>query len=535
MVLRDWVAFHVRVWLSLVSASRRREMSGHGPFQTAKNLFVTTLLAIIFIFVGVLVASNLNLSPRPHAQSNQEALTTPAIEESGFTISPSPFVTVAEKVKPTVVNISAERITERSSLPRFPFRFFEDPFEEFFRDRGREEPREPRKMKEQSLGSGVIIDRQGHILTNNHVIRGAEEIKVRLSDDREFQAKAIGQDQETDVALIKLEIGGLLPPEEVAILGDSDDIQVGDWAIAVGNPFGLDRTVTVGVISAKGRSNLDIVGGTPAYQNFIQTDASINFGNSGGPLVNINGEVIGINTAINVQGQGIGFAIPINMAKKVSDELKAQGKVVRGYLGMLPQEITPDIAEAKDLSSTEGVLVGQVSEDTPAQRGGLEVGDVIINFDGQKVEGVRQFRLMVAEKSPGSKVNIVVMRDGQRKELIVTLGDRAEYLSLASEGEGEGEKPSWLGIEVEDVHGDFARRSGLDEERGVVVTSVEVGSPADDKGITRGDVILRIGNEEVEDIEDYRRILRALEGQTKAILFLIKRGDQTSFVAVKPE
>jgi serine protease Do len=508
----------------------------HGPFQTAKNVFVTAVLSIIFIFIGVLVASNLNLSPRPQAQSNPEVISSPAEVEPSSSFQGSPFVAVAERLKPTVANISAERITERSATPWFPFRFFDDPFGDFFREREREQPPQRRKMKEQSLGSGVIIDRQGHILTNNHVIRGAEEIKVRLSDDREFRATIVGQDPETDVALIKLQIDGLLPAEEVAVLGDSDEIQVGDWAIAVGNPFGLDRTVTVGVISAKGRSNLDIVGGTPAYQNFIQTDASINFGNSGGPLVNIRGQVIGINTAINVQGQGIGFAIPINMAKKVSDELKARGKVIRGYLGMLPQEITPDIAEAKELPSTEGVLVGQVNEDTPAERGGLKVGDVIVSFADQKVKTVKQFRLLVAEKSPGSEVHITVIREGKKKELTVTLGDRSQYLDLISEGdEGEQEEPLWLGIEVEEIVGQVARRFGLEGQKGVVVTRVEVGSPADDKGIVEGDVILRIGNQDVDGIEDYGRIKRSLEDQKKAVLFLIKRGDQTSFVAIKPE
>lgn len=511
-------------------------MSAHGPFQTAKNLLITALLAVTFILIGVLIASNPSLSPRPKAQSRLEVIGAPAAEEAHFGFDQSPFVAVAEKVKPTVVNISAERITERSATPWFPFRFFEDPFGDFFREWEKEQSPQRRKMKEQSLGSGVIIDRQGHVLTNNHVVRGAEEIKVRLSDDREFKAEIVGQDPETDVALIKLQIDEPLSSDEVAILGDSDEIQVGDWAIAVGNPFGLARTVTVGVISAKGRSNLDIVGGAPAYQNFIQTDASINFGNSGGPLVNIRGQVIGINTAINVQGQGIGFAIPINMAKKVGNELKDQGKVVRGYLGMLPQEITPDIAEAKELSSTEGVLVGQVNEDTPAEQGGLKVGDVIIAFAGQKIKTVAQFRMLVAEKSPGSKVPITVIRDGKKKELTVTLGDRSQYLKVASEGgRGEEEEPLWLGIEVEEMGGEFARRYGLEEERGVVVTRVEVGSPADDKGITAGDIILRIGNQDVNDIDDYRRIKRSLEGQKKAVLFLIKRGDQTSFVAVKPE
>ncbi len=510
-------------------------MSPQSSLQTVKNVFITAILAVVFILIGVLIASNLSLSPRQQTGAGLEAVDSSTAEASGLMFDQSPFVAVAEKVKPCVVNISAERIAERPYFPRLPFQFFDDPFEEFFRDRERQEPRQPRKMKEQNLGSGVIIDRQGYILTNNHVIRGAEEIKVRLSDDREFQAEIVGQDSETDVALIRLKTDQLLPAEEVATLGDSDHIQVGDWAIAVGNPFGLDRTVTVGVISAKGRSNLGIMGGTPTYQDFIQTDASINFGNSGGPLVDIEGKVIGINTAINVQGQGIGFAIPINMAKRISDELRDQGKVVRGYLGMLPQEITSDIAEAKELPSTQGVLVGQVSRDTPAQRGGLEVGDVIIEFDGRKIEGVKEFRLMVAERSPGSKVDLLVIRDGKTKELTVTLGDRAEYLGMAEESEEMQEEPTWLGIEVEEVQGEFARRFGLNEERGVVVTEVEVGSPADDKGMMRGDVIIRIGNEDIEGVEDYERVMRSLEGHKKAILFLIKRDNQTSFVAVKPE
>ncbi|MCK4597554.1 trypsin-like peptidase domain-containing protein, partial [bacterium] len=246
-------------------------MSMHGSFQTVKNVVITTLLALVFIIIGVLIISNLSFSPRPQAQPATEVTSTTEAEATRLDFGQSPFVAVAEKVKPTVVNISAERITESPIIPWFPFRFFQDPSDEFFRDRGRGEPQQRRKMKEQSLGSGVIIDRQGHILTNNHVIQGAEEIKVRLSDNRDFRATVIGQDQETDVALIKLEIEELLSPQEVAILGNSDEIRVGDWAIAVGNPFGLDRTVTVGVISAQGRSNLDIVGGTPAYQNFIQT------------------------------------------------------------------------------------------------------------------------------------------------------------------------------------------------------------------------------------------------------------------------
>ncbi|MFC1683104.1 trypsin-like peptidase domain-containing protein [Candidatus Zixiibacteriota bacterium] len=510
-------------------------MSGRHPIQTTKNVLLTAMLAIAFIVVGMLIASNLDLAPNPQAQSSDEPpgpLPTGAVEKG---LHQSPFVVVAEKVKPTVVNISAERITEQPALPWFSFRFFDDPFEDLFRDRDGDEPRQPRRMREQSLGSGVIIDRQGHILTNNHVVQGAEEIKVRLSDDRVFQATVIGLDQETDVALIKLQIEELLPASEVAAMGSSEDIQVGDWAIAVGNPFGLDRTVTVGVISAKGRTNLDIVGGTPAYQNFIQTDASINFGNSGGPLVNIRGEVIGINTAINVQGQGIGFAIPIDMAKKIADELRTRGKVIRGYLGMLPQEISHDMAEALELSSTVGVLVGEVSQGTPAERGGLKVGDVIVEFDGQEVKTVSQFRLMVADKSPGKDVRIVIVREGQRKALTITLGDREEYLDIASAVEPDEKGSAWLGMEVQEIDEEIARKLELDQDQGVVVTRVEMGSPADDAGILMGDVILKINLQDVGDLAEYQRIRRSFEEPKKALSFHIQRGGRARFVAVKPD
>ncbi len=510
-------------------------MARDGSFQTVENLAITITLAFLILSVGVMLWSYLSPESRDSLPSPAGVIVGSSEAQSAdiYTV-PSPFVSVAEKVKPTVANISAERITESSMMPFDPFRFFDSPFEDFFRER-QEQPRERRRMREQSLGSGVIIDLQGHILTNNHVVSGAEEIRVRLSDDREFSATLVGQDPETDVALIKLDIGDPLPAEDVAILGDSDAIRVGDWAIAVGNPFGLDRTVTVGVISAKGRANLDILGGAPAYQNFIQTDASINFGNSGGPLVNIRGEVIGINTAINAQGQGIGFATPINMARKVADELRESGKIIRGYLGMLPQEITQDMAEALNLESTEGVLVGQVNEDTPAEKGGLRVGDIIVRFNGQPVRDVEQFRMMVADERPGTEVRMAVVREGQRKTLTVKLGDRAEYLDIAVGPEPEEEEEIWLGMEVEDVGGEYGRRMGLEQENGVVVVRMETGSPADDAGIAAGDLILKINWSDISGLSDYQRIRDSLQDQEKPISFLIERDGRTSFVAVKPE
>jgi len=510
-------------------------MSRHDSFQTVKNLAITVALAFVILGAGVMLWSYLSPASRDTSPSPVGMIVGSSEAQSAeFYTVPSPFVTVAEKVRPTVANISAERVTERSMMPLDPFRFFENPFEDFFRER-QEQPRERRRMREQSLGSGVIIDAQGYILTNNHVVSGAEEIKVRLSDDREFSAELVGQDPETDVALIKLDIDDPLDPRDVAMLGDSDDIRVGDWAIAVGNPFGLDRTVTVGVISAKGRANLDILGGAPAYQNFIQTDASINFGNSGGPLVNIRGEVIGINTAINAQAQGIGFAIPINMARKVADELRESGKIVRGYLGMLPQEITQDMAQALNLESTEGVLVGQVNEDTPAEKGGLKVGDIIVRFNNQPVRDVEQFRMMVADERPGTKVRMLVIREGEQKTLTVTLGDRSEYLDIATGPEPEKEEEIWLGMEVEDVDGEYGRRMDLENKDGVVVVRVEAGSPADDAGIAAGDLILKINWNDVGGLSDYQRIRDSLQDQEKPISFLIERNERTSFVAVKPE
>ena len=506
-------------------------MARHNSFQTVKNLVITVALAFFILSAGVMLWSYLSPASRDTAPSPAGVIVGSSEAQSAdvYTI-PSPFVTVAEMVKPTVANISAERIAERSTMPLDPFRFFEN----FFPDM-EEQPRERRRMREQSLGSGVIIDIEGYILTNNHVVSGAEEIKVRLSDDREFSAELVGQDPETDVALIKLELDDPLIPQDVATLGDSDEIRVGDWAIAVGNPFGLDRTVTVGVISAKGRSNLDILGGAPAYQNFIQTDASINFGNSGGPLVNIKGEVVGINTAINAQAQGIGFAIPINMARKVADELRESGKIIRGYLGMLPQEITQDMAQALNLESTEGVLVGQVNEDTPAEKGGLRVGDIIIRFNGETVRDVERFRMMVADERPGTKVRMLVVREGEQETLTVTLGDRADYLDIAVAPEPEEQEETWLGMEVEDIDGEYGRRMGLERMDGVVVVQVEAGSPADDAGIAPGDLILKINWSDVSGLSDYRRIRDSLRDPDKPVSFLIERNGRTSFVPVKPD
>ncbi|HET7904861.1 MAG TPA: PDZ domain-containing protein, partial [Candidatus Eisenbacteria bacterium] len=321
----------------------------------------------------------------------------------------------------------------------------------------------------------------------------------------------------------------------VVPLGDSDEIRIGDWAIAIGNALGeLQGTLTVGVISAKGRSNLAIQGGAPSYQNFIQTDASINFGNSGGPLLNIRGEAIGINTAINPSGEGIGFAIPINLARNISKQLIATGKVTRGYLGIMPQELTPELADTWGLNGKKGVLVGSVSNDTPASKAGFRVKDVITEFDGRKVDDVQDFRLLVADTPVNKKVRVKVLRQGSPADLYVTLAERPpdEQLNRAV----QPPTTTWLGAAVESITEAMAREHGLKDREGVIVTDIAEGSGADEAGLRRGDVIVEVNDAVVKDKFEYDEALRKAREKNpkKPVVLLIKRGDGTQFIAVEP-
>jgi len=488
--------------------------------------------ALIFLFFGILISSNFDLTI-----SKKEAFSEKTFPErsSVFDSGESPFAKVAEKVSPSVVNISAEKVVERS------YEYL--PFDEFFRRFFGEEPPErvvpPEKYKTSSLGSGFVVREDGYILTNNHVVSGADKIWVKHSDGSEYRAKLLGQDRETDLAVLKIDPEKDLP---VVTLGDSDSIKVGDWAIAIGNPFpqlGLDRTVTVGVISAVGRGNLyfgeEI---TPSYQSYIQTDASINPGNSGGPLVNIRGEVIGINSAItNPTGMrfniGIGFAIPVNIAKSVLPDLMAGRKVTRGYLGIYIGNVTHDLAEALDLSSTDGVIVNQVQMDTPADQAGLKRGDVVIEFDGKKIRDVQQFMLTVAKTPPGSRIEIRVIRDGKEIVLETKLANKADFVAeVETETEKEAEK--WLGLEVETSTRKLSTQYKVKWVPGVLVVSVEAGSSAQKKGIRVGDIIMEIDQREVKNISDYEEILSSLKDREKAVPFLISRNGNTIFLAIKP-
>jgi serine protease Do len=482
-------------------------------------------LLVVGLVLGVVITTSTNLAPTSVAQDAGSSVSSGSSVAS-LAVGRSPFAAVADEVLPAVVSVDTKRTVRRSADP------FGDMFREFFGEPRRRQNEEEnyREYEVPGSGSGFIFDEAGYVMTNNHVVRGATEIEVTLWDGREFEATIVGQDPNTDIAVIKIEDGDL----PVLRLGDSDKIRVGDWAIAVGNPLELEGTVTVGVVSAKGRVDLNIQGGAPLYQDFIQTDASINFGNSGGPLVNIEGEVIGINSAINAQANGIGFAIPINLAKEVSDALIAEGKVVRGFLGVRPQEITRELAEAYDLGGTEGVLIAGVEDGTPAAEAGIEAGDVITEFDGTEITSVAQFRRVVAGVAPGEEVSVEVVRDGRTRDLSAVLTERSDTFVAAEEEEDE-EETRWFGLEVVELDDPTISDLEIPAEDGVFVIDVESGSPADDGGIVPGDVIRKIGDRTVEDLDDYREVMRGLEGREKAISVMIQRGEYTQFVAIKPE
>jgi len=400
----------------------------------------------------------------------------------------------------------------------------EDPFNDFWkRFFGGPLPRG--RQRQQSLGSGFIIDADGSILTNNHVVENAQKIVVKLlGDEQEYEAKVVGRDSKTDIAVIKINTKTNLP---TANFGDSDKLEVGEWVVAIGNPFGLDSTVTSGIVSAKGRH----IGQGP-YDNFIQTDASINPGNSGGPLINLRGEVIGINTAIFSRtggNMGIGFAIPVNLAKELLPQLRGKGKVTRGYLGVLIQKVTPEIAESLGMEHGYGALVANVSKDGPAEKAGVKVGDVIVEFDGKEVKDSGDLPIIVARTPVDKKVRMKVLRDKKEVMLGVAVGELKEEEVVASVPE-KGE----LGMTVQKVTPQMAESLGLEKPEGVVVTDVESGSAADEAGIRRGDVIVQIDRKPVRSVDEYKKSIAGIR-KGKGVLFLVKRGDSTLFLALKPQ
>jgi serine protease Do len=438
------------------------------------------------------------------------------------------FVHVADAVKPAVVNVSTtqrprqrEGTGRRPQVPpplQGPFRDFfgEDFFERFFG--------QPPQREQHSLGSGVIVDKRGYILTNNHVIEQADQIEVRLSDKRTFQAMVVGKDPKTDLAVIKIDTTGDLP---VARLGDSGKIRIGEWAIAIGNPFGLDQTVTVGVISAVGRSDVGIA----TYEDFIQTDASINPGNSGGPLVNLNGEVVGINTAIVASGRGIGFAIPINMAREISTRLMSQGKVVRGWLGVGIQELTEELAGQFGVKVGDGVLVSNVMPGGPSERAGLKAGDVILEFNTTKVSSVHQLQRLVAEAAVGTSSQVKVLREKQPLALTVVLGEQPAELAVARPEPSRAGSVERFGLVLQELTQELRDQLKLGDVSGVLVSSVEEAGPAARAGLLPGDLITQANRKPVKSVEDFTQIIQQV-GPGGSLLLLVQREGNARFVVL---
>ena len=435
--------------------------------------------------------------------------------------APASFADLADAVKHSVVNISTTQVVKGSPLqpfvgPNAPFgQFFgDDFFKHFFGNMPKG------AMKTHALGSGFVINEDGLILTNNHVIEKASEIKVKLDSGKEYDAKVVGRDPKTDLALIRVKPDSDFP--EPVHMGDSDAIRVGDWVMAVGNPFGLGQTVTTGIISAKGR----IIGAGP-YDDFLQTDAAINPGNSGGPLFNMKGEVIGINTAIIAQGQNIGFTIPINLAKELLPQLKA-GKIVRGWLGVMIQDITPDLAKSFGLKEAKGVLISDVTEGSPAAKAGLKRGDVVKGFDGHEVENAHTLSRLVAATQPDRKAKVDIIRDGKEKSIEVTIGTMPQKV----EGQLPEKATAW-GLSVQDITPELAQQLGLNpDEQGVVISGVAPGSPAEEAGLQPGDVVKEVNRQEIHNLNDYNQALEKAK-QDKSLLLVIKRGGTTHFVVLK--
>jgi serine protease Do len=448
----------------------------------------------------------------PEAAPFWETLDSPA-EATAPHGAPQSFADLAERVSRGVVNIQTSKTVVGQDFPRV--------FEEFFFG-GPQEHFEPRERKVPSLGSGFVISKDGYIVTNNHVVEDVDSIKVAFSDGiAQVDAKIVGRDPKTDIALIRVETD----QELFALpLGDSEKVRPGDWVVAIGNPFGLEHTVTAGIVSAKHR-----VIGQGSYDDFIQTDAAINPGNSGGPLINLAGEVIGINTAINPRANTIGFAVPVNMAKEVLPQLQATGRVTRGWLGVVIQRITPELAKEFGLADDKGALVSKVMPDGPAAKAGIERGDVIVEFDGHPIADWNELPRQVALTAIDRKVDVVLVRKGDRKTVRAVVG-KLEEPETEQLAKAESSGATAFGLRVQDVTPEIANQLGLEEPTGAVVTAVAPGSPADEAGVRRGDVILEVDRYEVKNTA---QLQERLEESDESTLLLVKRGDSTLFVPLK--
>ena len=491
-------------------------MKGHIRYSTA------ILLTVIAVLVGALAVT---VGYTRHAPP---ALAASVEQPQGQLVT---FAPVVKKVMPAVVNISSTKVIKnrQSQTPGM----FDDPFfRQFFGGRT-PQFQQPRSQRAQSLGSGVVVSQDGYILTNNHVVDGANDVKVSFADKRELPAKVVGTDPLTDIAVLKINEKNIpsLP------LGDSSRAEVGDVVLAVGNPFGLHQTVTMGIVSATGRSGL----GIERFEDFIQTDAPINPGNSGGALINTRGELVGINTAIlagdSGGNQGIGFAIPVNLARNVMDQILKTGKASHGYIGIILDELTPDKAKAFGLgANAHGVAIAEVAQDSPASKAGLQAGDVITALNGHPVDDLQAFRVRIAGMAPGAVANLAVFRNGKEVQVPVTLGTANESQTAGGNDDqslpGGGEKGALQGLSVETLTPDIRRQLQVPEgTTGVVVTEVDSDSPSAQAGLQQGDIVMQVNRKKVSTVDQFNSAVRQGDGSGSTLL-LVKRGAGSTFIVV---
>jgi len=492
------------------------------------SISLTVVLAIfVGVLAGLIIASNFDWTKKSRAFDNSKSETEITLGSSepvsqellDLQRTSNAFVQIAKEVSPAVVTITSESVVK-----------FQHPFGQMFPEEFRRFFSVPEQdMIRQGLGSGVIVNSEGYILTNHHVIKDADEINVVI-DEENHPAKVIGSDSKTDIAVIKIDAEDL----PVVKFGDSDELQVGEWVLAIGSPIAqiLENTVTAGIVSAKGRSRLNIGGGEIAYQDFIQTDAAINPGNSGGALVNLRGELIGINTAIVGQANiGIGFAIPVNLAKWIMDQLLTEGKVIRGWLGVYIQSMDRATAEGFGMDNPTGALVNEVMEDSPAEKAGIQAKDIILQVDGRKIESSDELSRVIAAIKPNTRVDLLIFRNGKEKTITVKLEHRPDEEG-EEESEGEDSSATKIGIRVQDITEEMVRRMHLEDNEGVIISEVEQRSVAEKEGLRRGDIILEMNNEPVDSASEFRRKLKAVK-EDDSILIYVKRGERKFFVGLK--
>jgi len=492
-----------------------------------KAVIAITAALVIGAAAGTVLTAKSHLLYGAVSAVPRVAIATAPPVQSGSMSFATGFAPIISKVVPAVVNVSSTKVINNTQGNSS---FFSDPFfRQFFGDQFQQFD-VPKQQRAEALGSGVIVSADGYILTNNHVVEGADVVRVSLADKREFKARIIGTDPRTDIAVLKVDAKNL----PVLALGDSSMAQVGNFVLAVGNPFSLSETVTSGIISATGRGDL----GIEDYEDFIQTDASINPGNSGGALVNVNGELIGINTAIltgdgSRGNQGVGFAIPINMARTVMDQILKNGRVIRGYLGARIQPVTPEIAKAFGLKEPYGALLGDVDAKGPAGKSGLQRGDIVLDMNGQRITETYNFRLKVAMTAPNTPVDLKVYRDGVTKDYTVTLGELPSQPEKKEEATGSPSS-ALQGLNVETLTPQIASQLGLPADTyGVVVDGVDQGSLAEETGLSRGDVIQEVDHQKVANMADFSRVVRQSKGES--LLLLVNRGGNTMYVILRSQ